>query len=68
MSGNLSATSNTRHIFVVISELRWVGHVARMGERRGVYTGFWWGNPKKRDYLGDPDIDGRIIIIWIFRK
>jgi len=39
-----------------------------MGERRGVYTGFWWGNPKKRDYLGDPDIDGRIIIIWIFRK
>ena len=26
-----------------------------------MYTGFWWGNPKKRDQLGDPGVDGRII-------
>jgi hypothetical protein len=23
--------------------MRWMGHVARMGEGRG-YTDFWWGN------------------------
>jgi len=27
-----------------------------------------WGNLKERDHLGDPDIDGRIILRWIFRK
>jgi len=32
------------------------------------YTGFWWGNLRERDHLGDPDIDGRIILKWIFRK
>jgi hypothetical protein len=33
-----------------------------------VYTGFWWGNLRERDHLGDPDVDGRIILRWIFRK
>ena len=47
--------------------MRWAGHVARMTERRG-YTGFWWGSLKERDHLGDPDVDGRIILRWIFRK
>jgi len=32
------------------------------------YTGFWWGNLRERDYLGDPAKDGRIILSWIFRK
>jgi hypothetical protein len=32
------------------------------------YTGFWWGNLKERDHLGDPVVDGRIILRWIFRK
>jgi len=37
--------------------MRWAGHVARM--RRGeAYTGFWWGNLRERDYLGDPSVDG----------
>jgi hypothetical protein len=45
--------------------MRWVGHVARMGEERGVHR---WGNLKKRGHLGDPDVDGRIILICIFRK
>ena len=44
-----------------------VWHVARMGEGRGV-TGFWWGNLRERDNWGDPDVDGRIILIWVFRK
>jgi len=41
------------------------GHVVHMGERRGVYR-FWWGNLRERDQLGDPGIDGRIILRWIF--
>jgi len=39
-----------------------------MGRRGEAYTGFWWGNPKERDNLGDPGIDWRIILRWIFRK
>ena len=31
--------------------MRWVGHVARMGEG---CTGFWWGKPEGRRPLGRP--------------
>jgi hypothetical protein len=37
--------------------MRWAGHVARIGGGE-VCTGFWWGNMRKRDHLGDSDIDG----------
>ena len=30
--------------------------------------GFWFGNLRERDDLEDPDIDGRIILRWIFKK
>jgi len=33
-----------------------------------VYTGFWWGDLMERDHLGDPGIDGRIVLRWILRK
>jgi len=36
--------------------------------RGEAYTGSWWGNLKERDHLGDPDVDGKIILCWIFRK
>ena len=42
-------------------------HVARIGNEEA-YTGFWWGNLRERDHLGDPGLDGRIILRWIFRK
>jgi hypothetical protein len=32
------------------------------------YTGFWWGNLRERHHWGDPGIDGRIILRWVFRK
>jgi hypothetical protein len=32
-----------------------------------VYKGFCWGNLMERDHLGDPGIDGRIILGWMFR-
>jgi hypothetical protein len=47
--------------------MRWAGHVVRMGVRRGVYR-VWWGNLRERDQLGDPGVDGRIILRWIFMK
>jgi len=37
--------------------MRRAGHVSGIGERRGVYR-----------VLGDPSIDGRIILRCIFRK
>jgi len=36
--------------------------------RGEAYTGFWWGNLRERDHLGDPGGDGRIIVRWIFKK
>jgi len=52
---------------IKLIRMRWAGHVARVG-RGEAYTGFWWGNLREGDYLGDPGIDGRIILRWIFRK
>jgi hypothetical protein len=43
------------------------GHVARIGEGRGVYR-VWWGNLREIDHWGDPGVDGRIILRWMFRK
>jgi len=47
--------------------MRWTGHVTRIGEREA-YTGFWWGTLRDRDHSGDPGVDWRIILRWIFRK
>jgi hypothetical protein len=39
-----------------------------MGERGEACTGFFWENLRERDRWGVPDVDGRIILRWIFRK
>jgi len=49
---------------IKLRRMRWAGHVARMGEM----SGFWWGNPREREHLEDPGVDGRIILRRIFRK
>jgi hypothetical protein len=38
-----------------------------MGDRRSVYR-VLVGNLREEDHLGDPGVDGRIILRWIFRK
>ena len=43
--------------------MRWAGHVACMGEGRGVHRVL-----VERGHWGDPDADGRTILRWIFRK
>jgi hypothetical protein len=40
-------------------------HVRGRGE---VYAGFWWEHLREREHFEDPDIDGRIILKWTFRK
>jgi hypothetical protein len=46
--------------------MRWAGHVVCIGGR-GVHR-VLWGSQRERDHLGDPDVDGRIILRWMFRK
>jgi hypothetical protein len=63
---DLSSSSNT--VLVIKSRrMRWEGHVACMGEKRGVYK-VLVGNLRDRDYLEEQGVDGRIILKWIFRK
>jgi hypothetical protein len=33
-----------------------------------VHTGFWCGDLREGDHLGDPGVDGRIILKWILKK
>ena len=47
--------------------MRWVGHVARIGQGRGVYR-VLVGKPEGKNHWGDPGVDGRIILRWIFWK
>jgi len=37
------------------------GECSTYGRERGVYR-FWWGNLTDTDPLGDPGVDGRIIL------
>jgi hypothetical protein len=47
--------------------MRWAGHVARKDEG-GVVHKVLVGKPEGKGHWGDQDLDGRIILIFIFRK
>jgi len=32
------------------------------------HTGFWCGNLRERNHLDDLEVDGKIILRWIFKK
>jgi hypothetical protein len=49
------------------NRMRWAGHVACMGERRGVYR-VLVGTTEKKNHSEDPGIYGSIILRWTFRK
>jgi len=38
------------------------------GGRENVLTGFLWGDLREQDHLEDPDVDGRKILKWAFKK
>jgi hypothetical protein len=48
--------------------MRWEGHVARMGEGREVFAGFWLGGPKGKNHWEDLGIGGRIALRWTLRR
>jgi hypothetical protein len=47
--------------------MRWVGHMAHIGEERNVYR-ILMGKPKERDYLEDQGEDGRMGSEWILGR
>jgi hypothetical protein len=36
--------------------------------KRGVHTGFWGGDQREGYHLGDPGVEERIMLKWIFKK
>jgi len=40
----------------------------RVWGRIELCKGCWWGSLRERDHWGNQDVDGRIILRWIFRK
>jgi len=40
----------------------------QLGGRGEVYTGFWWENLRERDHLKDLDVNGKIILKYIFTE
>jgi hypothetical protein len=61
--------SEELHILYSSTNMRWVGHVACMGEERNVYK-VLMGKPegKERDHLGDQGVDGRMGSEWILGR
>ena len=52
---------------IKLRRIRWLGHVAHMGERKGAYR-VLMGNLRERVHFEDPGIDERFILRWLFRK
>jgi hypothetical protein len=60
--------SSPNFVWVIkLRKMRWVGHVESMGTG-DVHTGIWLEHLRERDHLEDLGIDGRIKLIWFFRK
>ena len=48
--------------------IKWVGHVACMGDWRVLYMALGGGDLRKTFLLGESNLNGDILLIWIFRK
>jgi hypothetical protein len=51
-----------------IEKIEMGGACSAYGGKGEVCTGFWWGNLREKDRWGDPGVNGRIILEWIFKK
>jgi hypothetical protein len=47
--------------------VKYIHIIARLGEERGVFK-VLVGKPEGKRPLGNPGLDGRVILGWIFRK
>jgi hypothetical protein len=63
---NLCTSPNTVWMFKK-RRVRWVGHVAHLGEMRNAYK-ILSDSLKGRDHLEDLGMDGKIIFEWILEK
>jgi hypothetical protein len=43
------------------------GACSTYGGKRAVHAGFWWEDLREGDHLGDPGVDRRTILKWIFK-
>jgi hypothetical protein len=48
--------------------IRWAGHIARMGEKKNAYKVLAEKNLKETDHSKELNVDGKIILEWVFRK
>jgi hypothetical protein len=61
---NLYITPNIARV-IKLRRMRWVEHVARMGETR---QNFSRKNQRGREHLEDLGVNGKIILEWILGK
>jgi hypothetical protein len=47
--------------------MRWAGHVVYTRKMSNDYNNLF-GKYERKDYSEDPDVDGRIVLIWIIKK
>jgi len=62
---DLFSLSNVVEILVEVTDGQGMW---RVWGRIEACTECWWGSLKERGHWGDKDVDGRIILRWIFRK
>jgi hypothetical protein len=60
--------SSPNIVLVIVKENGMGGACSAFGWRGMAYTGFWWGNVREIGHLGDPGVNWRIILRWIFSK
>jgi hypothetical protein len=55
-----------------VNKVFFTGHEFRklqcIFSKREVHTGFWWEDLREGDHLGDPGVDGRLILKCISKK